>query len=338
MKDIIVSIVVPVYNTSKYLDQCLSSLVNQTLKDIEIICVNDASTDNSLELLTSWAEKDNRIIVVDSKVNLRQGGARNIGIRRAKGKYIGLVDSDDYVDVNMYESLVNHSNGCTSDIVVSNLYATYSKDIVHIRNFDTCQGPVEYRKSVLLNGWAMVTSIMKKSLFEDNDLWYPERLSFEDNAITAPLFLSAKNINVLYNEKPFYFYRISNQSTTRSKDNPHCWDRLITADLFLENTKRLNQYELYEDEILYSHYRLYIINSFRYAIFAFSSYQYERVKKIVSEYDKQIGLKTIRNNPYYRTNRTAFYRISNLICTFPLAGYVIWAYSYVKNKLSSSRK
>ena len=130
---ILVSIVVPVYNTSKYLDECLSSLVNQTLKDIEIICVNDASTDNSLEILNSWAQKDNRITVIDSKVNMRQGAARNIAIKAAKGKYIGLVDSDDYIATTMYEELIVNSDNGQADIVVGNMYATHSNtDHIHM--------------------------------------------------------------------------------------------------------------------------------------------------------------------------------------------------------------
>ncbi len=89
-----VSIIVPVYNVEKYLSTCLDSLINQTLKDIEIICINDGSTDNSLNILNEYAQKDTRIIVIN-KENSGPGSCRNLGIEKATGEYIQFVDSDD---------------------------------------------------------------------------------------------------------------------------------------------------------------------------------------------------------------------------------------------------
>lgn len=126
---ILVSIIVPVYNVEEYLDQCLDSLTSQTLKNIEIICINDASTDSSLIKLQEWAKKDSRIIVIDSKINKKQGGARNLGIKRASGIYLGFVDSDDFVSNNMYEMLIRHSNGMKSDIVISSRYFVYKDNV-----------------------------------------------------------------------------------------------------------------------------------------------------------------------------------------------------------------
>ena len=101
-----VSVIIPVYNTEKYLRQCLNSVVNQTLKDIEIICINDGSTDNSLQVLNEYASKDSRIIVINQN-NSGLGAARNSGLKVAKGHYIGFVDSDDWIDLNYYETLYN---------------------------------------------------------------------------------------------------------------------------------------------------------------------------------------------------------------------------------------
>lgn len=93
-----VSIIVPVYNVEKYLAKCLDSLVNQTLKDIEIICINDGSTDNSLEILNTYAQKDSRITIIDKK-NEGVSAARNTGLNISKGEYIMFVDSDDYLEL-----------------------------------------------------------------------------------------------------------------------------------------------------------------------------------------------------------------------------------------------
>ncbi len=99
-----VSVIVPVYNVEKYLSKCLDSILNQTLKDIEIICINDGSSDMSPEILKTYAQKDARIIVLN-QVNKGLGAARNAGIQIAKGEYIGFVDSDDFIDEDFYEKL-----------------------------------------------------------------------------------------------------------------------------------------------------------------------------------------------------------------------------------------
>ena len=100
-----VSIVVPVYNVEKYLDECIESIINQSLNDIEIICVNDGSTDSSLEILNNYAQKDKRIIVIN-KSNSGYGNTMNIGINAAKGEYIGIIESDDFADTKMFENYI----------------------------------------------------------------------------------------------------------------------------------------------------------------------------------------------------------------------------------------
>ena len=108
-----VSVIIPVYNVEQYLKQCLDSVINQTLKDIEIICVDDGSTDCSLKILKEYAEKDNRITVI-STPNVNAGHARNIGLKQAKGMYISFVDSDDWLDpdmlIKLYWKMANNSD------------------------------------------------------------------------------------------------------------------------------------------------------------------------------------------------------------------------------------
>ncbi len=115
-----VSIVLPIYNVSEYLRKSLNSLVKQTLQEIEIICINDGSTDNSLEIVKEYAKRDNRIVVVDKK-NEGQGIARNLGINMAKGEYIGFVDPDDWVKPDMYEKMYNQAKKFSSEIVICDL-------------------------------------------------------------------------------------------------------------------------------------------------------------------------------------------------------------------------
>ena len=100
-----ISIIIPVYNCEKYLNQCINSICSQTLEDIEIILINDALTDNSLEILKFYEKQDKRIKVINLKDNYGPGKVRNIGLKHANGKYIGFVDSDDYILPDMYSDL-----------------------------------------------------------------------------------------------------------------------------------------------------------------------------------------------------------------------------------------
>ena len=117
MNDIKVSVIVPVHNTEKYLKQCLDSLINQTLKDIEIICVDDGSTDSSLQILQQYSSKDHRLKVISQKRE-GAGSARNKGLAVARGKYLSFLDSDDFFELDMLEQMYNCSEKYNTDIVI----------------------------------------------------------------------------------------------------------------------------------------------------------------------------------------------------------------------------
>ena len=116
-----VSIIVPIYNVEKYLRQCLDSIVNQTLKDIEIILVDDGSTDSCPSICDEYASKDKRIIVIH-KENAGLGAAYNTGLDIAKGDYIGFVESDDFIELNMYEELYNKAVESGVEVVIGGFY------------------------------------------------------------------------------------------------------------------------------------------------------------------------------------------------------------------------
>ena len=116
-----VSIIVPIYNVEQYLEECMDSIVGQTLEDLEIICVNDGSTDGSLDILKKYAAADDRIIIID-KENEGYGCAMNDGLDRATGDYVGIVEPDDYVDIHMYEDLYHIAEEKNLDIVKADFY------------------------------------------------------------------------------------------------------------------------------------------------------------------------------------------------------------------------
>ncbi len=111
-----VSVIVPVFNVEIYLEECLKSLINQTLKEIEIILIDDKSSDNSGEICDRYGELDSRIRVIHNKSNIRQGLSRNKGIEIARGEFIGFVDADDYVDLDFYEKLYHSAKKNNTNI------------------------------------------------------------------------------------------------------------------------------------------------------------------------------------------------------------------------------
>ena len=115
-----VSVIIPVYNSKNYLNKCIESLINQTFNDIEFIFVNDGSTDNSLSILEQYSKKDSRIKIINQK-NQGISQARNRGMKEAKGRYIGFIDSDDWVDLDFYQKLYSSIIETNADIAVSSI-------------------------------------------------------------------------------------------------------------------------------------------------------------------------------------------------------------------------
>ena len=145
-----VSIIIPIYNAEKYLAECLGNVVNQTLQNIEIILVNDASTDNSIAVMRECQKQyPDKVVVIDSRENMGAGGARNLGIEAASGEYIGFVDSDDLVDVTMYEKLYAKAKEGCYDVVDCGYYKQ-AEDMAILHISDELSGVLTDEKRKLL--------------------------------------------------------------------------------------------------------------------------------------------------------------------------------------------
>lgn len=233
-----VSIVIPVYNSSKTLPKCLDSMIAQTYQDLEIICVNDCSKDNSLEIIKEYQQKDYRVKLINHTENKNAGGARNSGIKSATGTYVCFVDNDDWMAPDAIEILVSESKNFSIDFVVSQWCQYYDdSNKTNMQNLiigGTSDANKEY---ALIHGCRILGCLIKKQIFFDNGLFYPENMFWEDNAIAMSIIFSAKTINVI--DKVLYYYQMVPNSSSRSIAMNRILDRIKTSDLAVSNMKRL---------------------------------------------------------------------------------------------------
>ena len=250
-----VSVIVPIFNSEKYLRDCLDSLVNQTLNEIEIIAVDDASTDHSLQILLEYAQKyPSKVKVFASEQNKGQGASRNIGLSLSSGKYIGFLDSDDYVTPTMYEELYNAAKINDADIVSTRL--TFVRDSSHLGKLYESSSrisnysPLDKPSLVLDESPSVCNKIFKKELLKDQK--FLENCMWEDVAFTYSNLFNASNVVHLNNIG--YFYRKSPSEGVSAKGfvlNPHLLDTFRVADKLGEETKKTGRYEKLKPEITY---------------------------------------------------------------------------------------
>ena len=217
-----VSIIVPVYNTENFLKKCLDSLVNQTLEDIEIICVNDGSTDNSLNILQEYADKDSRIKIINQE-NKMQGAARNTGTAIATGEYVGFVDSDDWVDLDYYEKLYNTAKKYDMEIALATnvrvkngkekkrLNLTEEKTYISLQDkIDVCE---QWKNECPTN------KIYKLSMLRENYIKWPELMYCEDKLFTMKAIYHTNGIVTVPNT--YYYYYWNPKSTVNFSLKAH---------------------------------------------------------------------------------------------------------------------
>lgn len=215
-----VSIIVPAYNTEKYISRCLSSLISQTLKEIEIIIVDDGSTDDTSLIAEEFSKADARIKII-TQTNQKQGAARNNGSKIATGEYIGYIDSDDWIDLEYFEKLYNSAKKYNADIALAtnirigkNKYKkrlNITKEEVFTtlqEKFDACR---QYKNECPTN------KIYKLSLLKENNITWPEGCYCEDKLFTAQAIYYAKKLVTVPGINYYYYQNPTSTVNTRSK-------------------------------------------------------------------------------------------------------------------------
>lgn len=257
------SIIVPVYNMTDggKLNHCLDSLLAQKLADYEIIAVDDKSTDNSLAVLQEYEAKyPDKIKVIASPENRRQGGAKNLGLARALGDFIGFVDSDDWVSADMFLRLLKKAEETGADVVGCDYLITDEigkEEGTPVQNNKALQTGVlddEKYKELILAPGSMVIKIYKRELFLEHDIVFPEKMFYEDNAIAVLPLLYAKHFERV--EECLYFYYQHNTSTVHTVNMDRCWDRIRAMEIYKEQCEERGFYSRFKEEIDYKIFEL----------------------------------------------------------------------------------
>lgn len=213
-----VSVIVPIYNADKCLANCLGNLVNQTLKEIEIILVNDCSTDNSIRIINDCKEQFNDIIkIINFDINKGPGAARNAALDIASGEYIGFVDSDDIVDVTMYEKLYNEAVVNQYDMVDTGFY-NEKQQVAILYTSDELKGILDdnKRSELIASGGYIWSKLFKKKYLDEFQLRFRNAYILEDSDFVTYAFSTAKSIGSI--KEVLYQYSNRNDSLSSTTD------------------------------------------------------------------------------------------------------------------------
>jgi glycosyltransferase involved in cell wall biosynthesis len=244
----LVSLIIPIYNSQPFLEKCLTSAVEQTLRDIEIILIDDGSDDDSISIIQKFAQTDTRIRVLKQH-NKGPGAARNLGLSVASGNYVAFMDSDDWIDSMFLEKMYNAAESNEADVVICN-----HKTVIH----ETLAIPFpkrllpkrpSYKKALKqavkdsgIQGYVW-DKLYRRSLFNDNNISYPEGLYYEDLATTFKLFYYSKRSVFL--KEALYYYLQRKNSISKKIDPKPIFDRIKALDImktFLKSKDILTEY------------------------------------------------------------------------------------------------
>lgn len=340
-----VSVIIPVYNTERFLQDCIDSLVSQTLKEIELIFVNDVSPDHCLNILQENQKMHPaKIRIINSKVNLKQGGARNLGIHEAKADYVAFVDSDDFVAPTMLERLYERIIEKEADVSITK-YADVSEgaqyQTLFSPDFKECMTKIHgwdeeaqifdgrvlsekgIKKALALHTSGAWGALWKKEIIEKNNVYFPEHLRYEDNFWVWLIKCYTKKYTFV--DEIGYYYRNVQNSAVHANNQLYHWDRITILELLLEEAKKRGiyskYYEIWESIGIFTCFSTYFLFMHK-----FDRTPVDLVKKIPKECLEQFP-NWKRNSIYKRTYpklRRAKYAVIEKCPVMMLYVHPIW--------------
>ena len=251
-----VSVIVPIYNVEKYLHRCLDSLVSQELQDIEIILVNDGSTDDSGDIAKEYAKKYNAKVKYLEKENGGLSDARNFGIPYATGEYIAFLDSDDYIEKNAYKEMYEKAKENDADYVECDFLWEYPNKAKQDKRFNY-NNKKEMLAFVRVVAW---NKLIRRKILEDNNIIFPKGLRYEDVEFTYKLIPHLNK--TAYVPKCFIHYT-QRKNSIANVQNERTAEIFTVLNHVIEYYKQNNIYEEYKDELEYNYARYLLCSSLK---------------------------------------------------------------------------
>lgn len=245
------SIIIPIYNVEKYLPKCLESILGQSFKDFEIICVNDGSTDNSLQVLQTYKKQDDRIVIVDKK-NEGSGIARNHGLSTARGNYVYFVDSDDWLENYALEKMIHKADECDTDILVfgglsyyedKGQNGAYSKNKLPKKYLNKIVSAKDIKKDVFKFPSTAWTKLYKRDFLIKNNIKFQNIRAGQDQLPFFHSMITAERIAIL--QENLYCYRknrIGSVTAVKKKKNFSPIYVFYSIEELLNNTGKMEDY------------------------------------------------------------------------------------------------
>lgn len=229
-----ISLIVPIYNTEKYLNKCLDSLISQSLKDIEIILINDGSTDDSEKIINNYDDKRIKYI---SRENKGVGKTRNEGIDLAKGEYLTFVDSDDYLDINFCKKMYEKAVKDNCDLVICDFFEDRG-NLWGVKFKDFSDTNLKKNPELLNNiNLGPCNKIYKNNLFKNKNNRFEENLKYEDAPFVVKMLISAKKIGKVNDYLTYYVVHDNSETTIRDK---RIFDILKITDIIVTNLEKID--------------------------------------------------------------------------------------------------
>lgn len=325
----LLSVIIPVYNVEEYIDQCIQSVVKQTYTNLEIILIDDGSPDNCPQICDNWSKKDKRIRVIHQK-NSGLSAARNVGIDCSKGDLIAFVDSDDFIDENMYENMINAMKLGNADVVVCGRYIYSDKKIItkccvkQIKIFNNKEAINELfiGKKIEEASW---DKIYKKALF--NGIRFPLNEINEDLVTIPYIFERAKKIVHVGNA--YYYYRKNNFGISKSSYNEH-------KQVVIKHLKMLDEY-FSDKDVCYKKSISLLKARYSYSILLSLSTNLQVKKKYESDY--KVYLDMLKSNFFAFFMESSYLFIDKIKCILIITGLfnILFSIKYsVKNRNASN--
>lgn len=258
-----VSVILPVYNVEKWINRCMESIIRQTIgiDALEVICVDDCSSDNSFEILCDWEKRyPESFIIVRSPQNGRQGQARNIGLSYASADWIGFIDSDDWIEPDYFERMLEAAEGKDYEMVSCLGKRDFSRDLTYFEEKERSESR-EYRinndderRLFIVRpplGYCAWGKLIRKEFIISNDLFFPANITYEDAAWASLIHLYVNSACII--EENLYHYFVNDESTVLKRDSNHHLDCLTAQTYVWREYKRRGFLDVFYDELQTEH-------------------------------------------------------------------------------------